>query len=431
MQKLFNSVAAPTMARMYETPVQQPQAGPPQQTGLTAAQVQAQQATQAIAVNDQVTRYVLAESTEVWQSIYSEIRANPANGNNVINVPFRAVGLIKGFVVKVNATIHNATGGVISLTDWNAANILSNVTLYDLDNYQRINTAGWYLNMLATAKEGFPHAAALLSTAMDSPVKYGNNFNVNNASATIADGADGTLQFYYWVPCAYSATDLRGAIFSGVVNATGQLQLTVNPTPGVATASDGTLAVYKSAAASAATTVSSVTVQVYQVYLDQLPRYAPGTPQAGAPILPPLAMATQYRINTTALTGPAVNQDFPVPFTNFQQFLSLGIIYDQAGTLAGGTDINYFAMSAANTYLPFKLDPTTQAFRGRHKILTDWPKGSYLFDFRGQPINTNQTGNMQLLLNAITAAAGTTVLCGFEALALTNTVLGAASLPAG
>ena len=62
--------------------------------------------------------------------------------------------------------------------------------------------------------------------------------------------------------------------------------------------------------------------------------------------------------------------------------------------------------------------------------MTDWPLGSYLFDFRDQPISTNQTGNMQLLINAITAASGSTVLCGFESFALVNTILGAASLPA-
>jgi hypothetical protein len=62
--------------------------------------------------------------------------------------------------------------------------------------------------------------------------------------------------------------------------------------------------------------------------------------------------------------------------------------------------------------------------------MTDFPVGSYSFDFRSQPISTNQTGNMQLLLNAISAAAGSTVYAGFESTALVNTVLGAASLPA-
>jgi hypothetical protein len=143
-------------------------------------------------------------------------------------------------------------------------------------------------------------------------------------------------------------------------------------------------------------------------------------------------MSTQYRLNNTALTGVAVGQDFPVPFTNFQQFLSLGLIYDQGpGDEAGGTDINYFALAAANTYLPFKLDPITQSWLTRHSIKTDWPLGTYMFDFRKQPVNTNQTGNMQLLLNAIDAASGTVCLASFEAFALVNTVLGAASLPAG
>ena len=406
---------------------------PPTTTSGTTAQQTAQMnANNAVAVNASIRQGILATAVEVKQSIFTETISNPTSGNNVVQVPFRNVGLIKGFIVKVNATF-SAVGGSDPAgvaTNWNVANLLSNVVMFDLDNYQRINTSGWHLNMVGTAKEGFVHGAAILKTAFDVPIKYGNNFNaITLVAPTIDGGAAGSAQMYYWIPCAYSATDLRGSIFAGVVNATAYLQLTINPTPWIVSTADPTLAVFTSAAAATPTTISSATIQVYQVYLDQLPRYQSG-PQAGAPILPPIDIATQYRLNNTSLTGVTVGQDFPVPFSNFQQFLSLGLIYDQAGTLNAGTDINYFALAAANTYLPFKIDPITQAWISRHKIMTDFPLGSYMFDFRGQPISTNQTGNMQLLLNAISAAAGSNVLAGFESFALVNTVLGAASLPA-
>ena len=413
------------------------------QTGNTAAQTQAAQANNAIAVNAAIRQAILNNSVEVKQQIFSETIANPGATQNQIQIPFRNVGLVKGFIVKVSATFAEAAAAGTALTDWGAANLLSNVTLYDLDNYQRINTTGWHLNAIGTAKEGFPHGAALANAAYTPgtaetatlgakgiayPVNYNDNFGAIQATPP-TNAATGSVDMYYWVPLAYSAQDLRGAIFAGVVNATAYLQLTLNPTPFVAAGSDMTNAVFTGADATRSTSISSATVQVYQVYLDQLPRYQSG-PQAGAPILPPIDIATQYRLNNTSLFGVSSGQDFPVPFSNFQQFLSLTTIYDQAGALANGTDINYFALAAANTYLPFKLDPITQAWISRHKIMTDFPPGSYMFDFRGQPISTNQTGNMQLLVNAITAAAGSQVLAGFESFALVNTVLGAASLPA-
>ena len=400
----------------------------PQGSGTTAAQTAAMNANNAIAVNAAIRSSILNNSVEVKQNIFSETIASPGSSNNVLQIPFRNVGLVKGFIIKINATFAETGSATPSLTQWGAANLLSNVTLYDLDNYQRINTTGWHLNAINTAKEGMPAGEALTNTAMGSyPVNYGNNFAAVGAAAP-TDAATGSVEFYYWVPLAYSSSDLRGSIFAGVVNATAYLQLTINPNPWIVSTSDPTLAVFTGASGSS-TSISSASVTVYQVYLDQLPRYQSG-PQQGSPILPPIDISTQYRLNNTSLFGITAGQDFPVPFSNFQQFLSLTTIYDQAGSLNAGTDINYFALAAANTYLPFKLDPITQAWITRHKIKTDLPLGSYMFDFRNQPISTNQTGNMQLLLNAISAAAGSTVLAGFESFALVNTVLGAASLPA-
>lgn len=377
-------------------------------------------------VNDQITALILQVGESMFQSIASG-SFTPNGSNNTITVPMRAVGLTRGFLVKVKATFANAGGGNGVLTPWGAANLVSNFTLTDLDNYQRINTTGWHMFALGTAKEGFPFAAALVATAMDTPVAFGNNFSVISASATVASGGGtGTIQMYYWVPCAYGKKDLRGALYTGVVNSTGYLSFTINPTPSVASG-DATLAIYSGA--SNTVVYTNVTWQVYQDYIDQLPRYTSG-PKMGQPILPPLAMRTQYRLVNTSLGAISANQDFPIPFTNFQSFLSATIIYDQAGALNAGTDINQWKLSAANTLQFFNIDPITQALRQRVRIMTDYPVGSYMFDFRDQPINTNQAGNMQLLLNAATAAAGSQVLVGWESFADVNTVLGAQSLPA-
>jgi hypothetical protein len=383
---------------------------------------------QVQASNMAIRRLVLDNSQDMLQSIASGT-VTPSQ-QSTIQVPVRAVGLVKGFVLEITAAFTNVGSGAATLTDLGAANVLQNVSFFDLDNYQRINTPGWHINLLNTAKEGFPFGAALVSTATDSTVKVGNNTSIISATASMAAGnvtpTTGTIKMFYYVPLAYGSDDLRGAVFMGVVNATAYLQFTLNQTPGVTTG-DNTLAIYSGANTSVSMT--SFTYNVYQSYLDQLPRYQSG-PQRGVAILPPIDTITQYRLFNTALSAVSAGQDFPVPFSNFQEFLSLSMIYDQNGARNPGTDVNYFALSAANTLQFFKYDPYVQLLKQRVRNKTDWPSGVYMFDFRNYPISTNQSGNMQLLMNPITAAASSQVLAGFESFALVNTILGAQSLPA-
>lgn len=382
---------------------------------------------QVLQQNMAIRNMVLSASQDMKQSIFSQT-ITPASQGNTINIPLRQVGLVKGFIVEVDATLTNTGTGAATPTAYNAANILSNISFFDLDNYQRINTSGWHMALLNAAKEGFPFGSALLLSAMDSPVEYGNNFDVVSVASSIAaTGGTGAVKMRYWVPLAYSKNDLRGSVYMGVVNATAYLQLTLNPIPSVASG-DATACIYSGANTSVAITTANVTV--YQCYLDQIPRYGAG-PQAGAPILPPLDLATQYRLLNTTLSGMSPGQDFPIPFSNFQEFLSLALVYNRVGTLGSGSDINYFALAAANTLNLFKVGPLTQALLSRVRNRTDYPLGTYVFDFRDAPISTNQTGNMQLLLNPITAPNGATALCGFESFALTNTVVASGSLPAG
>jgi hypothetical protein len=378
------------------------------------------------------TSLIIQNGEELTQSIASG-SFTPNGSNNVVTVPMRAVGLCRGFIIKVNASFTNtATSNAAKFTNIGAANLLSNFTLTDLDNYQRINTTGYHMNALNTAKESFPFGAALLSTAMDSPIKYGNNLSVISGTVpAVNTGTAGTIEMYYYVPLAYGKHDLRGALFTGVTNATGYLAFTINPTPYVALSGDPTLAVYTDNVLNSAAVIvpGVVTYNVYQCYIDQLPKYTQGQ-AAGAPILPPLSIRTQYRLFNTVLYGVTPNNDFPIPFSNFQDFLSATIIYDQAGTLNPGTDITAFKLLAANTLQFFNLDPFTQGLRQRIRIKTDFPTGEYQFDFRDAPISTNQAGNIQLIVNPSSAAAGTTVLVGWESFARVDTVLGAQSLAA-
>lgn len=369
---------------------------------------------------------IIGNAVDMLQPVFSSTFV-PSAGNNVVNIQPRYVGLIKGFYVKVTATIANTSGSAFALTDFNVANILSNITLTDLNNNVRINTTGWHLTFVNTIKARSIYGdAAVYSTGFDSPIKYGNNYNpgVINAAATLATGNNTTINMYYWVPCAYSDDDYRGAIYANVLNATMQLTLTVNPNPIAATTTDATNAVYLSAG-TAAGSITSCTIAVSQSYMDQIPM------ANGLPILPAMDLQTIYELKYTQFTAINAGNDFPVQYPNFRDFLGTVAVYNNNGTTgrAAGTDINYWSLLAANVTPIFKVDPYLQALRTRNMLNVDMPLGVYYFSSRRKPIATSQYGNMQLVLNPITAAAGAYLTIGWEDFSMINTIGSAGSLP--
>lgn len=370
-------------------------------------------------VNMQARMAVLANAVQMVQQISSQ--SVTPSAQNILNIPPRNVGLIQGFIVEVNGTMNNPGGGAAALTQFGAANVLSNITFQDLNNQIRINTPGWHMALLNSAKQGFGYGGAY---SPNLPINFGNNWTVQSAPAAPAGGADAAVRFIYYIPLAYTADDLRGSIYASVTNATMNLQLTINTTPGVA-AGDATNAVYSGQAVTwkAAT---QVTVTVYQVYLDQIPRG-----QDGTVILPPLDLNTIYQLQQTTLTGMAVGTDFPYAYANYRDFLSTIAVYDNAGVLNVGSDINYWSLVSANFTQLFKYTPEIAALFARSVFMADPPKGVYYFDHRRRPINTQQFGNMELNLNASAVTAGATLLVATEAFAQIQTLQGASSLSAG
>lgn len=339
----------------------------------------------------------------------------------VINLPLRNVGLIKRLYIQIRATVSGTTGTTLTLAPLGAANFLSNVTLTDLSNQTRINTSGWHLTTIASAKRKMVFGSAVTT---DTPFGYGDNFQtVIAAPSTITAAASSNNLFtYYEIPLSYSDNDMRGAIYANVVNATMNLQLTVNSNISVATGSDTTLSVYGSSTSTLAT-VPSFTVTVYQQYLDQLP-----LSQGGGPVLPLLDLSTAYLLNNTPVSGVVANQDNPIPYANFRDFMSTTLIYDNAGTLNTGSDINYLSIQSANYTNIIKYDPFTSALLTRNIMNDDVPKGMYYFDHRVKPISTIQYGNMQLIVNPSAVTSGAQFLMGYESLALINMITQAGSL---
>jgi len=386
-------------------------------TGMTPQQ-------QAAAQNQAARNAIISQGVERLQQIYSS-GINPAS-QTIVNVQPQNVGLVRGFLVKVEGTITNGGGGTLTRTEFGAANVLKNIGFTDTNNQVRHATQGWHLNLINSARQPMVFGAAY---APNVPVNYGNNWTVEVAQTTILTTADAPVQMYYYVPISYGKYDLRGAMWAGVVNAVAQLQLEINPTPCVNTG-DPTLAVYAGGAGGVWKTATNVTITVWQDYIDQIPMMPAN--QGGQPILPQTDISTLYQLNTTSLTGLVSGQDYGVPFANFRSFLSTTIVYDNGGTLNTGSDINYFALQTANSSNIWKYGPEEAALFARTTFLADPPKGCYYFDSRSKAISTNQFGNTQITVNPNgTVNAGAQLLVGFEYFSEASQVVYAGSLPSG
>jgi hypothetical protein len=176
--------------------------------------------------------------------------------------------------------------------------------------------------------------------------------------------------------------------------------------------------------------LTSFNIEIYQNFLDQLP-----IAQQGGPILPLLDLSTAYLLNNTAVSGVVANQDNPIPYANFRDFMSTTVIFDDpsVGPLApgnpGGMNINYWSLQSANYTNIFKVAPGTNQLLSRLVIGDDFPWPMSYFDFRNKPVSTIQYGNMQLIVNPqVVTDSQTAFLVGFESLALINMITQAGSL---
>lgn len=375
-------------------------------------------------INRVLRQTVLENSIDMWQNVFVTTSAQGV-ANNVTNIPLRAVGLNKRFLVELVATV---TAGAQNLTLQNLGPscFFSPIIFNDLSNQQRLNTPSWHTVAVSSLKRRRIWGAAYTT---DTPNGYGNVLAKEFvAPTTINATTAGTIYAYFEIPLSYSDFDLRGAIYAGVTNATMYLQLTVNPNLLVATGIDATQSMYQSAGA-AAGVLTSFTMNIYQNYLDQIPRYPQGSQQAGQPMLPLLDVGTAYQLTYSPLAGLVAAQDNPQPYANFREFQSTTVYYDNAGVVNAGTDLNYFAIQSANFTNILKVDPPTNAMLTRILLGADMPKGMYYFDHRHKPISTIQYGNMAMVINPITVtSAASNFIFGYETLALINLITGAGAL---
>ena len=360
---------------------------------------------------------------DMWQPLSPGLPSN-VNTGSVLTCQLRNVGLVKRLIVRFKATVTAGATSQQNLTKWGLANFISNITFTDLGNNQRINSTGWHLTAVASAKRRAVFAAAYTS---DTPLGYGNNNNrIMYAPSSIAATANSEVDFVLEIPFVKNDVDLRGAIYADVTQATMQVQITLNPNMFVASTDDPTLAVYQSAGSDKAT-LSNLTWQVYQNYLDQLPRIG------GVPVLPQLDIGTAYLLNNAASGVPIANQDNTFSFLNARSYESITFGYDNNGTLnVNGSDINYIQLQSANFTNIYNLDGRMIGLMQRNVLGDDFPAGMYYLDFRSRPIDTNQYGNMQLVINPATVGgSGAYFLYGLEAYGVIGLVNQGGSIVSG
>jgi hypothetical protein len=391
------------------------------------AQVQqptpAQNAQKAMQANLAARQSVLQQGYPMLQSIYSA-NINPAT-QTILNIPPQNVGLIKGFLVEIVATFNVGATTALALSPFGPSNLLQNVTFQDLQNYQRINTFGWHIAALNSARQGRPFFSS--TPASDEAVGYGANWATISWPSTPAGGSTGNVgRFFYWIPITYSHSDLTGGIYAGVVNATMNLQLTLATSAQFAVATgDPSLAVYTGNTA----TVTNYAINIYQSYIDQLP-----VGQNGAPALPFIDLNTIYELKQTPFQNLAANADNYFGYSNFRHFMSTIAFFDNGASwpsITPGSDVNYWSFRTANYTDTRKADPWVWSAFARQKILTDFPKQMYYFDHRDKPIYTTQTGNTNLVGNFSTVNSGANVVIGWEMLANVTNLINAGSLAAG
>ena len=385
-------------------------------SGQSAAQAQAQ----ARAANASARALIVGNAVDLIQQIYTTTITNYVAGQAYpINVPVRNVGLIKRFFVECAVTVAQGAAETQTKSTIGLANLFSSIVLTDLNNQVRVSTTGWHLHYLATVRRQLAFGAAFTNSDTSG---IGANWALNTTPSPVTTAQ--TARFFFEVPVSYSDTDLSGAIWANVLNATMNLQLVINPNCFVASGADTVQAAYGSSSAQLGK-ITTTTITVYQNSLDQLPV----NPQTNAVILPSLDLEYVYLLNNTNSTGLSAGSDQALPYANWRNFLSTFVIYDNAGVLNLGTDINYIAMQSANFTNLFKLDPFMLSLITRTKINDDFAAGVYYIDTRNKPINTLQYGNMQLLVNPSTVTNSTSqFLIGYESLALQGVMNQAGSI---
>lgn len=376
---------------------------------------------QAIAANDALRDNIIRTAMPRFQPLPPvTVSGTITSSNNIVTINPVLAGLLCGFIIEVNSTITNTGGSSAARTDFGAFNAIDRIQFTDTNNYLRHNTKGYHFAMLDVVKQGRAYGGAV---APNLPTTWGNINTVQTlATPVAATTGSNALRAFYYVPVAYDfRSDLRGAIWAQVVNSTMPLQLTLNANAGYTTGDP------LNAIAGGASTVvlqTAVTIKVTQVYYDQIGR----DPADGQPLLPPVDLSWNYQCIDTIWSSLTANVDNTFAYANGRTFLSTFAIYDNAGVFNTGSDVTYWKLQYANSYVQWQFNPETVFLNTRNQINFDLNAAVYYFDHRTFPIATVNFGNCDLVLQPSAVTTNATVWVGYEFMATNNALRSASSL---
>lgn len=374
---------------------------------------------QQLSQQNMLARQVISQQgIEHTQSILSTT-VDVASTRRVTVQP-RNAGLLCGFIVRVSGQVKANAGGALTRTGFGSSNLVRELSFADFSNYRRIETSGYHLALLNSARSGLNYGGVYANSL---PMGFGDNVGVFEGPATIVADATETVAHTYHVPIAYGDGDYRGAVYAATTGATMELVIDLNDNP-VGNGTNLLDPVYTGA--SGGGYVGGVKVEVFQIFIDQLPRSA-----NGGIILPNMDMNVAYDIKRTTFTGVTTGQDFPMDYANYRSYMSTFAIYDNGNTFNGGSDINSFSLTTANATNIWRVTPEIAALQARKYFLSDPPAGTYYFDHRKKPINTQEFGNMELAANVKSANANARFVLGYESMLQLSSVNVASSLGGG
>lgn len=321
------------------------------------------------------------------------------------------LGFQLGFMITVEATFTNSTGGVLTLTPFGAANLLQNVTYYDPQNTMRTNVSGRMLDFWMAQKQGTPYGDTLTPDE-GYGTRYNGDWRANYAPTTIASGATTTIRKIFYLPLAMSEYDLRGAVWGNLQQAYQRLNFKfANVAKFVASSTESPLeAVYQSASASKALTFSNVKYRTkMHTYAQNLPTNADG-----AYVAPLMDLGTVYGFNETTATGLTVNQRKSVAYPNAWQYLATHVIFANGTQLNAGTDVTELEINTASGVSFGKFTPFEHVSTTINRLGVAPPLGMYYDSHHKNPIRTSDYGTVSWGVTPSLVNANAYLQIGYE-----------------
>lgn len=369
-----------------------------------------QNATDIFMQNDMLRAAFLSKARLVMRPVPAVSLAPAAS--RIALFRLAATGLLIGTTITVTASLTNSSAATAVLSNFGLANLVKRIILTDLSNNQRVDVDGRSLHAINSARQGWLYGAAY-NTGI--PTGFGFNKPIFNAPATLAAGATTVVTMQYYVPAAYSKTNLRGAIQKNFFNNSVQITVELNDQIfGSQIAAEAPLrpvdSVYN------ATTLAGANLSGYtansQVTVNCLEHYYDG--EEAYQYIPPLDVASTYEIKTVGLNTPTANSDYAINYVSQRENLSSYVIFDNAGTF-GDVNLLQSQLVDASSLIRHNLTSLEVALMERQIFMADTPDGATYFDYRNQPINTITNGAVALLMKWAVVNPGARVFHTIEA----------------